>query len=121
MHRRELNLTDLCGLLAVVCGVVGGFCGSISLRAGWLLATGFAVCGLAVGFATAKLLGRIAYACLDRAGPDRSAFAVMLWGLSSVAVSIAMPLTSGLAALAIPSAVLAPAHHSSVVAAPESR
>jgi len=88
-------------------GVAGGIAASAGRGAGWPLLVLFGACGLLIGFVVAKCLGAVAYACLDRACRDHASTTVLvIWDIGYVIVSLAMPVTSGVIAILIPSATL---------------
>jgi hypothetical protein len=100
MQQGQLNLADLNGVLAMLMGPVGGIAASVGRGAAWPLVVFFAILGFGAGMLSVKLLGRAAYACLDFPSSAGSLIAYML-------VSLAMPVTSVMISIAIPTLVLA--------------
>jgi hypothetical protein len=100
MQQGQLNWADLNGLLAVLVGPLVGATVSHGRGAAWPFIVAFAVVGFAIGWLSAKFIGRAAYACLHRAaGGVGSLLAYML-------LALAMPLTSAAVSALIPVAVL---------------
>jgi hypothetical protein len=101
VRRGQLNWADLNGLLAVVLGPLGGMATSAGRGAGWPLVVLFAILGCGVGIASAKILGRVAYACLAQPQCDAGAF------MGYMLLSLAMPVTSLFVSCAVPAMLLA--------------
>jgi hypothetical protein len=88
MQQGQLNCADLNGPLAVLCGPLFGVLCAKGRGAAWPLVVLVAILGIGIGIASARLLGRLAYACLDWKRSD----VVALFGY--MLLSLAMPLTS---------------------------
>ena len=101
MQQGQLNWADLNGLFALVLGVVGGATGAVRRGADWPLVVVFAICGFGVGFVSAKSIGRVAYACLNRED-------ISVWfTLGYMVIPPAMPMVAGLVSYLIPAVALA--------------
>jgi hypothetical protein len=95
MTQGQLNWADFNGLLAVLLGPLGGIFTSAGRGAAWPLIVLFAILGCGIGIASAKLLGRVAYACLHH--PRRDVF-----GFEYMLAALAMPATALIISSAIP-------------------
>lgn len=100
MQKGQLNWADLNGLLAVLVGPAGGILASHDRGAAWPLVMAFAVLGFIIGVMSAKVIGRVAYAYLNRA-------AVGVGSLVGYALlALAMPVISLAASVLIPALIL---------------
>jgi hypothetical protein len=101
MRQRQLNWADLNGVLAVLVGPLGGVLTSAGRGAAWPLVVLFAILGCGVGVLSAMLLGRLAYACLNRQRSD-------IWSLLGyMLLALAMPAMTLIVSVFVPAIILA--------------